>query len=155
MQRASALLARREHSRHELRHKLARNGADMDEIEAALEKLAAGGLQSDARFAEHFVRARIRKGQGPLKIGHALQERGVGPDLITKYLGAGQIDWLRQARRVRAGKFGEPPPLDYRNKARQSRFLHSRGFERDVIQQALNQSGFSARHGEIGITYES
>ena len=155
MQRASALLARREHSRHELRQKLARNGADMDEIEAALEKLAAGGLQSDARFAEHFVRARVRKGQGPLKIGQALRERGVGPDLITKYLGAGQIDWLRQARRVRAGKFGEPPPLDYQNKARQSRFLQGRGFESDVIQEALNESGFSACHGEIGITYES
>lgn len=139
MQRASALLARREHSRHELRQKLARNGADdMGEIEAALEKLAAGGLQSDARFAEHFVRAKVNKGQGPLKIRHALQGRGVGPDLITEYLDAARIDWLAEARRVRTGKFGAPPPLDHASKARQARFLQGRGFAGDVIKEALN-----------------
>ena len=138
MQRAAALLARREHSRHELRQKLARHGAEANEVEAALAQLVAGGLQSDARFAEHFVRAKVNKGQGPLKIRHALQGRGVGPDLITEYLDAARIDWLAEARRVRTGKFGAPPPQDHTSKARQARFLHGRGFAGDVIMEALN-----------------
>lgn len=138
MQRAGALLARREHTRHELRQKLARHGAEADEVETALAQLAAGGLQSDARFAEHFVRAKVNKGQGPLKIRHALQARGVGPDLITEYLDAARIDWLAEARRVRTGKFGAAPPLDHASKARQARFLQGRGFAGDVIMEALN-----------------
>ena len=138
MQKAAALLARREHSRHELRQKLARHGAGADEVEAALQQLAAGGLQRDARFAEHFVRAKVNKGQGPLKIRHALQGRGVGPDLITEYLDAARIDWLAEARRVRTGKFGAPPPLEHANKAKQARFLQGRGFAGDVIMEALN-----------------
>ena len=139
MQRAAALLARREHSRHELRQKLARHGAGAEEVETALAQLAAGGLQSDARFTEHFVRAKVNKGQGPLKIRHALQGRGVGPDLITEYLDAARIDWLAEARRVRTGKFGAAPPLGHANKARQARFLQGRGFAGDVIMEALNE----------------
>lgn len=138
MQRAAALLARREHSRQELRQKLARHGAGASEVETALAQLAAGGLQSDARFAEHFVRAKVNKGQGPLKIRHALQGRGVGPDLITEYLDAARIDWLAEARRVRIGKFGAAPPLGHASKARQARFLQGRGFAGDVIMEALN-----------------
>ena len=138
MQRAALLLARREHTRHELRQKLARHGAGANEVEAALAQLAASGLQSDARFTEHFVRAKVNKGQGPLKIRHALQGRGVGPDLITEYLDAARIDWLAEARRVRAGRFGETPPLGHANKARQARFLQGRGFAGDVIMEALN-----------------
>lgn len=138
MQRAGALLARREHTRHELRQKLARHGAEAGAVETALAQLSARGLQSDARFAEHFVRAKVNKGQGPLKIRHALQARGVGPDLITKYLDAARIDWLAEARRVRTGKFGAAAPLGHANKARQARFLEGRGFAGDVIMEALN-----------------
>ena len=138
MQRAAALLARREHSRHELRQKLARHGAGANEVEAALAQLAASGLQSDARFAEHFVRAKVNKGQGPLKIRQALQGRGVGPDLITEYLDAARIDWLAEARRVRTGKFGAAAPLGHTSKAKQARFLQGRGFAGDVIMEALN-----------------
>ena len=137
MQRACDLLARREHTRAELRHKLARGGADAARIEAMLAQLAAEGLQSDARFAEHFVQQRVNKGQGPMKIRQALQQRGVEPELILQYLDAGQIDWLTLARRVRAGKFGETPPADDQNRARQARFLYSRGFGGDVINRAI------------------
>ena len=138
MQRAALLLARREHTRHELRQKLARHGAGANEVEAALAQLAASGLQSDARFTEHFVRAKVNKGQGPLKIRHALQGRGVGPDLITEYLDAARIDWLAEARRVRTGKFGAAPPEGHASKARQARFLQGRGFAGDVIKAVLN-----------------
>ena len=41
------------------------------------------------------------------------------------------------AREIRAGKFGNEAPTDFKEKARQMRFLQYRGFESDHIQSAF------------------
>jgi regulatory protein len=68
------LLARREHSAHELRQKLEKREFDRDEIELALEVLQQNNLQSDARFTESYVNHRTNAGLGPIKIAHELLE---------------------------------------------------------------------------------
>ena len=55
---AVGLLARRDHSRAELLQKLTARGFDITAVEALLDRLAAQRLQSDARFAEIYVRMR-------------------------------------------------------------------------------------------------
>ena len=102
-----------------------------------LDKLSDEGLQSDARFTEGFVHHRVNKGQGPMKIQQELNQRGVDQNLIIEYLESDTIDWLSIAEDVRVKKFGEKVPADYQNKAKQSRFLYSRGFNSDVINQLL------------------
>ncbi|MCB1644681.1 MAG: regulatory protein RecX [Pseudomonadales bacterium] len=73
---AMDLLARREHSRLELHEKLSRRFAGCQElIQSETEKLTAEGLQSDARLAEAYVRARSNRGQGPRKIRMELRQR--------------------------------------------------------------------------------
>lgn len=137
MQRACDFLARREHTRKELQYKLARACEDDALIEELLDKLSEEGLQSDARFTENFVHHRINKGQGPAKIQQELNQRGVDSSVISEYLESEAVDWLSLAEEVRVKKFGEAVPGDYQKKAKQSRFLYSRGFSSEQINHLL------------------
>lgn len=137
MQRACDFLARREHSRKELANKLARRCADEALIEELLDTLSSEGLQSDERFTESFVHHSLNKGQGPNKIIQELRQRGIEQALIDQYLESESIDWMSLAETVRVKKYGESIPGDYQNKAKQSRFLYSRGFSSEQISQLL------------------
>ncbi len=137
MQRACDFLARREHSRQELKRKLSRSCADGILIDELLDKLSEEGLQSDERFAESFVHHRLNKGQGPMKIRQELVQRGIEQRLISTYLESDLVDWLSLAEEVRVKKFGKDAPSDYQKKAKQSRFLYSRGFYSETISQLL------------------
>ena len=74
--RAMRLLARREHSRLELRRKLANIAAEGENVDGVLDDLAQRGWLSDARYAEHAVRAKARR-FGPVKVAHELRSKGI------------------------------------------------------------------------------
>ncbi len=135
--KAMDYLARREHARGELLTKLERAGFDPDVSQDAIAQLVADGLQSDARFVEAFVRSRIGQGKGPVRIRAELREHGVGDNLIEDGLAEAGQNWYALAREVRLKKFGAGEPADFKEKARQMRFLQSRGFESDHIQGAV------------------
>jgi len=141
------LLARREHSAQELRAKLIAREFDHDEVERAIQGLIDAGLLSDARFAEAFVAARIRKGQGPVRIRGELQQRGVAAELIEAKLERAEVDWAGMARSVRQRKYGDRLPAEYNDRARQSRFLQYRGFTGEQIRNALAGRGHDDGHG--------
>lgn len=134
---ALRLLARREHSLRELRTKLRLRGHQDSAIEAVLKELAARGLVSDERFAEAFLRSRLERGQGPLKIRAQLRERGVAPGLIDAALGETEIDWDRRAAAARSRRFGKSPPADRNEMARQARFLRGRGYSEGQVARAV------------------
>ena len=75
-------LARREHSRLELRRKLVAIAQEGDDVEAVLDELAAKGWLSDERFAEQSIRAKARR-FGPLKVAHLLRSRGLSDETIA------------------------------------------------------------------------
>src|SRR5258706_12230921 len=81
--RAMRLLARREHSRVELRRKLATVAAEGDDVEVVLDELAQKGWLSDARYAEQAVRAKARR-FGPLKVAHELRAKGIEEESIAR-----------------------------------------------------------------------
>lgn len=129
------LLARREHSRLELERKLtSRDHADAL-VGAVLDELEAEGLLADARFAAEFIRTRVTRGQGPLRIRAELRQRGV-TDYEAALQSAG-CDWVRLARAARVRRFGDETAESYREKARQARFLAQRGFTTEQIRDAL------------------
>jgi regulatory protein len=132
---AMDLLARREHSRLELLHKLARRfggNAPGNELEVAIDALATEGLQSDERFALSFTRERLHRGHGPRRIRVDLQQRGVDDTLIDTALAEvpaeEETTWTGQALRVLVKRFGDGPALDFPERARRLRFLDQRGF---------------------------
>jgi len=76
--KALELLAGRDHSRHELRKKLALRGCAGQPLEEALERLSSQGLIDDAKFAAAWVQSALRSGRGfGAKLLADLQQRGV------------------------------------------------------------------------------
>jgi regulatory protein len=138
-QRAYKLLASREHSRLQLQRKLGERGFDEDTVASVLSELAAEGLQSDERYAESFVRSRIERGYGPIRIAAELREHGVDEALISDYLDFSDPLWPERLEEVRSRRFGEALPDDYQTRAKQARFLQYRGFTSDQIRRMLNQ----------------
>ncbi len=134
-QRAVRLLARREHTRAELTRKLAPHGTT-EEIETVLNELATQGLQSDARFAESYLRSQAAR-LGTTRLRHTLRTKGVESALIDAHLsGAGLPDEAARARAVWERKF-TAAPVDAREWAKQARFLQGRGFATDTIRRLL------------------
>jgi regulatory protein len=136
--KAMDLLARREHGRAELEQKLAAAGFDAQVAAVAVEQLAQEGLQSDRRFVESFVQSRISQGKGPLRIHADLGQRGIAAVLVDEVLEQTGEDWSALAREARVKKFGRPRPAEFKDKARQMRFLQYRGFEPEQIQAAVS-----------------
>jgi len=129
--RALRLLARREHSREELRRKLAAHAAEGKDVEGLLDELVKRGWLSDARFAEQTIRAKSRR-FGPLKVAHQLRAQGVDEETIARGFRAAAADGVASMESIWRSRFGAPP-ADAREKARQARFLQGRGFRLDEV----------------------
>lgn len=132
------LLARRDHSRKELARKLLNKGHEEPAVMEALQGLANERLLDDGRYAESYIQSRAAKGYGPLRIRMELQERGVDDALVADYLDEREPSWRERARAVRGKRFGDELPDEYKEKARQMRFLQYRGFSGEQIRAALD-----------------
>jgi regulatory protein len=144
--RAFGLLARREYSRTELASKLAsrpmKKADDWEPpdsviLEELLDSLVERNLQSDERFAESFSRDRINRGRGPMKLRAEMRDRGISDQLQREALIELEVDWFKQAVDVRRRRFGLAKVEEFKEKARQMRFLQSRGFSQDHISHAM------------------
>ncbi|MFO1511216.1 MAG: regulatory protein RecX [Steroidobacteraceae bacterium] len=136
LEAGTALLARRDYASGELRAKLIDKGHEPSEVEAVVARFQAQRLVDDARYAERFVAYRAARGQGPVRIRMDLKALGLPSDLIEDALAAGP-DFPALAAAARSRKFGSQVPKDFREKARQARFLQYRGFSVDDIRSAF------------------
>ena len=144
--RALQCLARREYSRAELRAKLLPHVPTEEdfeqshpvELDALLDDLTARGWLSDARATTQLVHAK-RSRFGTQRITHELRQRGIADELIEAALPALKESELDAAREVWQRKFGVAPQ-DAKEKAKQMRFLQSRGFSMDVIFKVMRTS---------------
>ena len=128
---ALKMLMRREHSKLELRQKLNLKDFDDAVINDSISLLAEQKYQSDERFSEAFILMRFNQGKGPIKISMELKSRGISEFDLTLF------DWFELAKDVKYKKFGDSKFLDYKEKSKQKRFLQSRGFGFDEINQAF------------------
>ena len=133
--RALRLLARREHSRAELRRKLAPHAQEGSDLEALLDDFTRRGWLSEERFVEQTVRVKSRR-FGPLKIAHHLREKGIDEAGIAEALSRSTIDRDEALEAVWRSRFGRAP-VDAAEKARQIRFLQGRGFALESIRKLL------------------
>ena len=141
--RALQYLARREYSRTELRAKLLPHvqadeefdSASTPDIDALLDDLTRRGWLSDERAVTQLLHAK-RGRYGTQRITHELRQRGIDETLIAGALPELKESELATAREVWRKKFGVLPQ-DQKEKARQMRFLQSRGFSMDVIFKAM------------------
>ena len=135
--KAMDYLARREYGRNELERKLIAAGFESVAAVDAVAVLADEGLQDDRRYVENFIQSRINQGKGPQRIHADLGQKGLATGLIDDMLDAADVDWSALARAQRTKKFGSAIPTEFKEKARQMRFLQYRGFEQRHIHAAL------------------
>lgn len=130
------LLARREHSRRELLDKLALRGFNRQEAEPVIDQMAEQNWQNDSRYAEAYIRQRIDKGYGPIRIAYELQQRGISEADLDE-----QADdhggWLQLALAAYQGKYDDETALSTNEWAKRSRFLQQRGFGGETVKRVF------------------
>jgi regulatory protein len=135
---ALGLLARREHSKRELIIKLRARNCLEKIITQVVDQLAAEGMQSDTRFAESFVRSRVERGRGPLRIRAELIERGLDDELIAEALLQFEDWWRDMALETYNKRYGENSLSgDFKERSKRSMFLQRCGFTADQIRYAI------------------
>jgi regulatory protein len=145
LQRALALLTRREHSRQELARKLCQRGVDAGEAQASIDKLAAAGWQDDGRFAEFLVRSRAATGYGPAYIRAELGTHGLGSEAIASAIEGFEGDWAGLACDLLRRRHPAAQGGDLAAQRKGADFLLRRGFSMSHVQAAL---GATADGGE-------
>ena len=134
-ERALRLLAGREHSRLELKRRLAAYADDPAEIDALLDELVRARLLSDDRYAEARAHTLSRR-YGSLRLAHDLKQRGVGDAARERVVAEARRTDLERAREVWRKRFGTLP-RNAQERAKQMRFLQSRGFASEVIRSVV------------------
>lgn len=158
-QRAIRLLAAREYSRVQLERRLAvdrsrqqapahqasddptagRCGPDAQAalpdraacIEWVLDDLQTRGWLNDERFARELVRRQSPR-TGVLRLRHELQRQGVDAGIADRLLRDARGGEAARAHALWQRRFGAPSS-DPRERARQARYLSSRGFSADIV----------------------
>ncbi|WP_276639671.1 regulatory protein RecX [Siccibacter turicensis] len=140
--RATRVLAMRDHSEQELRKKLSTvYPGQKDEPPAPedIEKVIASCLEQhwldDARFARQFIASRARKGYGSRRIRQELQQKGISRELCDAAMAECEVGWTQAAWDQATKKYGEPLPTLFAEKAKVQRFLLYRGFLMEDIQE--------------------
>lgn len=137
--RALRLLSAREHSRAELERKLSPHAPDAESLAHVLDGLQAKGFINEARVVESLLHRRAAK-LGAARVRQELQAKGLEPSMVANAMEQLRATELERAREVWRKKFGEPP-ADAVERAKQIRFLASRGFGGDVIRRIVSGSG--------------
>jgi regulatory protein len=133
--RALRLLSLREHSRQELERKLKPFEETPGELAEALDFLQAKDFINEQRVVESVVNSRSRK-LGASRVRQELQAKGLPAEAIAEAVQAMRSTELERAREVWRKKFGEPP-VDQAARAKQVRFLISRGFAAEVVKRVV------------------
>jgi regulatory protein len=135
------LLAQREQTAFELKQKLTRRFPEQALLlDGVIERLQEQGLQDDTRMAEAYVRYRVQRGQGPMKIRSEMMQKGLAGDDIDTAFSRQAPDWSVLATAVLQKRFGDVADsagLDQKERAKRSRFLQQRGFHYEHISAAL------------------
>ncbi len=134
--RALSFLARREHGRVELERKLIPYLQEGDDLNATLDFLEQKGWLSNERAAQAFVDVRGKR-FGKRKLAFELNQRGLDETQISAALET--VDEAAACKNAWERKFGTLP-ANGDERAKQMRFLLSRGFSSDTIKAVMKSA---------------
>ena len=136
--KALGLLARREHSRRELKTKLRQGGYEGEETGAAIDRLGEQHYQDDDRFAEVLLRSRVAQGYGPMRLRVELKSHGLGDARIRELLEAADVDWAASAAAQLRRRYGGAGSADPVERTRRAQFLLRRGFAAATVRSVTH-----------------
>ncbi|TDM05832.1 MAG: recombination regulator RecX [Ideonella sp. MAG2] len=103
------------------------------EVEAVLDWLAARQYQSDVRFVEARVNARVAR-HGERRIRHELAQHGLALDAETaQQLRSSEVQRAHEVWQKRFGSIA----ADAQERERQMRFLAARGFSAETVRRVV------------------
>lgn len=133
--RALRLLSMREHSRAELERKLREHDTEDGALARALDELQGKGFISDERVAESVVHHRGAR-FGAQRVRAELIAKGLDDATVRAAVETLRGTEHERAREVWRKKFGRPP-ADAAERAKQLRFLATRGFSGEVARRVI------------------
>ncbi|WP_027016970.1 recombination regulator RecX [Comamonas composti] len=136
--RALKLLAQREHSRRELERKLAPHVQEGEDLAAVLDALEQRGFISEQRVAESIVHSKAAR-FGTARLTQELRNKGLDDELVRATAEQLRATELERAHAVWRQRFGTLPG-DAKEKARQLRFMASRGFALSDASRILREA---------------
>jgi len=139
---AVRLLTHREFCEFEMRQRLTGREFEDDVIRWTINQLVQDGYLSEMRFAESYLRSRLKKGEAPWLAAKRTEQKGTRSDAVQAALAELSADYdagqaardLMQARDPGGLRFD-----DERVWQRQARFLRNKGFATDIILRVLKQ----------------
>jgi regulatory protein len=137
--RALRLLSQREHSRAELERKLAPHEEVPGELAKALDELQARDFINDGRAVDSLINRRAGK-LGSARIQQELAQKGLSGEAVAEALEGLKETELGRAQAVWRKKF-DAPPQDPQERAKQMRFLMTRGFNAEVVRRVVKGDG--------------
>ena len=133
--RALRLLSGREYSRAELERKLKAHEEEPGALSRALDELQAKDFINAQRVVDSVVHRRSSK-LGTQRIRQELQAKGLEPEAVAEAVSQLSTTEVDRAREVWRKKFGNAP-ADATERAKQMRFLATRGFGGDAIRKVV------------------
>lgn len=134
-------LSRAPHTKHDLGIKLKNKGYDEQIIDLALDELEQMGLIDDMEYATLYMEMAKEKCYGPSKIRYELSHHGVSNDIITEVMEQEGGTDLEQLKELLLTKYRGCDFADIKVKQRAIRYLASRGFNFDIINEAIRKIG--------------
>lgn len=139
--RALRLLSQREHSRAELTAKLAHHVQEGEGLSALLDTLEQRGFIDEARVADS-VQHRRAPLLGTQRVLQEMRRKGLSDELVQKAAAELEGSEIDRARAIWARRFADAPaPASAQERARQMRFLASRGFAAEAVRRVVPAMG--------------
>ena len=139
--RALKLLAQREHSRLELQRKLTAHVEEGDDLPAILDELEKRGFISEQRVVASVIHSKASR-FGTARLVQELRSKGLDDEAVREAGEQLRDTELQRATDLWRKRFGAPP-ADLKEKARQLRFMASRGFSSAVASRVLREAPYS------------
>ena len=134
--------ARTEKSKKEVRNYLATIGTRQGDVDDIIDQLADDGFIDELRYAESFVSDKFRLNSwGKAKIRYQLSAKGIASKIIDQALESLDPDeyYLKLKEQLEKKLISVKGGTYYEKKAKLMRFASGRGFESDLIYDAIDE----------------
>jgi len=139
--KAANYCAYQDRSSMEVYNKLKLIGASVDTANAIIRELIKENFIDEKRFAEAYARGKFNNNHwGKVKIGYALQQKGIAPDLVADALHA--IDdesYVKTIKKLVQNKSNQLKLTDdWIRKNKIAQYVSNKGFEANLVLQVIN-----------------
>ncbi|MDQ7002211.1 MAG: regulatory protein RecX [Ghiorsea sp.] len=131
----------REHNEHELRDKLGKKNYDAIIIDDVIELLKHYDYLSESRYAETFLRSRLKKGEAPWLAAQKARKKGAEPETLRLALLEAEKHFDAWAGCKEVLEKRDPMARykqDKRLWQRQMRYLQNKGYDLNTILHVMN-----------------